>query len=172
MQIKEVQTQREIEEVRNLFREYEAFLDADLCFQDFEEELASLPSKYVRPTGALLIALEGEKAIGCVALRKLGESVCEMKRLYVKPEARRTGLGRRLAQEIILVARELGYTLMRLDTLNRLTQAMHLYETLGFRKTKPYYANPLPDVVCWEFELKKEVADQQDAAMDAAKPRR
>jgi len=168
MQIKEVQTQREIEEVRSLFLEYEAFLDADLCFQGFEEELASLPSKYVRPTGALLIALDGEKAIGCVALRKLEESVCEMKRLYVKPEARRTGLGRRLAQEIILVACELGYTLMRLDTLNRLTQAMHLYERLGFRKTKPYYANPLSDVVYWEFELKEATADQQDAA----KPRR
>lgn len=155
MRIKQAQTKTEIEEVRSLFREYEAFLDVDLCFQSFEEELASLPGKYSRPNGDLLIGIDGERTIGCVAVRKLDDSVCEMKRLFVRPEARGKGLGRQLAHEIIVVARELGYSLMRLDTLDNLTEAMHLYETLGFRRTKPYYKNPLPGVVYWELELKQ-----------------
>ena len=162
MRIKHAQTKTEIEEVRELFREYEAFLDVDLCFQSFEEELAGLPGKYSRPGGDLLIGIDGERTVGCVALRKLDNGVCEMKRLFVKPEARGSGLGRRLAQEIILVARELGYSLMRLDTLDRLTEAMHLYETLGFRRTEPYYENPLAGVVYWELELKGERTGQQD----------
>lgn len=153
MRIKQALTKKEIEEVRKLFREYEAYLNVDLCFQDFEEELAHLPGKYARPNGDLLIALDGENIVGCVALRKLDDGICEMKRLFVKPEARRAGLGRRLAHEIIRVARELGYSLMRLDTLDKLTPAMHLYETLGFRETAPYYDNPLPGVVYWELEL-------------------
>ena len=147
MRIKQAQTKTEIEEVRKLFQEYEAFLNVDLCFQSFEDELASLPGRYSRPNGDLLIGLDGERAVGCVAIRKLDDGVCEMKRLFVRPTARGTGLGRRLAQEIIVIARELGYSLMRLDTLERLTEAMHLYETFGFRKIEPYYENPLPGVV-------------------------
>lgn len=154
MRIKPAQTETEIEAVRRLFQEYEAFLDVDLCFQSFEEELATLPGKYSRPSGDLLIGLDGKRTVGCVAVRKLDDGVCEMKRLFVRPEARGTGLGRQLAQEIIAVARELDYTLMRLDTLEWLTEAMHLYETLGFRRTISYYANPLPDVVYLELELK------------------
>lgn len=153
MRIRQAQTKTEIEEVRKLFREYEAFLDVDLCFQSFEEELASLPGKYSRPSGDLLIGLDGEKTVGCVALRRLDGGACEMKRLFVRPEARGTGLGRQLAQEIILVARDLGYSLMRLDTLDRLKEAMKLYEMLGFQRTDPYYENPLPGVVYLELEL-------------------
>lgn len=156
MRIKQAQTKTEIEEVRKLFLEYEAFLDIDLCFQSFEEELAGLPGKYSRPNGDLLIGLDGERIVGCVAVRKLEDGVCEMKRLFVKPEARGTGLGRQLAQEIILVAQKLGYSLMRLDTLDRLTEAMHLYEALGFQRTEPYYENPLVGVVYWELDLKNE----------------
>ena len=167
MRIEQARTAAEIEEVRNLFREYEALLDVDLCFQSFEEELAALPGKYAPPSGALLIGLEGDRTVGCVAVRKLDDDGCEMKRLFVKPEARGRGLGRQLAREIIGVARQLGYSLMRLDTLDRLTEAMRLYETLGFRRTEPYYENPLPGVVYWELELKKEKAGREDAAADA-----
>ena len=154
MNIKHVQTKTEIEAVRKLFREYEAFLDVDLCFQSFEEELADLPGKYSRPSGDLLIGFDGKSVVGCVAVRKLDDGVCEMKRLYVRPEARGTGLGRRLAQEIIKISQELDYALMRLDTLDRLAEAMQLYESLGFRRTAPYYKNPLPGVVYWELDLK------------------
>ena len=155
MRIKQARTTAELGAVRRLFREYEAFLDVDLCFQGFEEELASLPGKYARPGGDLLIGLEGERVVGCVALRKLDDRACEMKRLFVRPEARGKGLGRRLAREIIGVARELGYSVVRLDTLEKLTEAMRLYESLGFRKTEPYYANPLPGVVYWELALEE-----------------
>jgi len=157
MIIKKARTKTEIEDVCRLSREYEAFLDVDLCFQNFEEELAGLPGKYAPPDGDLLIGLDGEKTVGCVAVRKLGDGVCEMKRLFVRPRARGTGLGRQLAHEIILVGVELGYSLMRLDTLDRLKEAMHLYEKLGFRKTEPYYDNPLQGVVYWELELREKM---------------
>jgi GNAT superfamily N-acetyltransferase len=172
MEIKRAQTKTEIEAVRGLFQEYEAFLDVDLGFQIFDEELASLPGMYFRPSGDLLIALDGKRTVGCVAVRKLDEGVCEMKRLFVRPEARGKGWGRKLAQEIIVAARELGYWLMRLDTLDRLTKAMHLYETLGFRETEPYYDNPLSGVVYLELELNEERPGQHDAPADAGKPRR
>ncbi|WP_022668624.1 GNAT family N-acetyltransferase [Desulfospira joergensenii] len=156
MKIKKAETKPEIEEIRRLFREYEAFLDEDLCFQSFEEELAGLPGKYSPPGGDLLLAFDDDRAVGCVAVRSLGHDVCEMKRLFVRPGARGTGLGKKLAQEMIVIARELGYSLMRLDTLERLKEAMHLYETLGFRRTDPYYENPLPGVVYLEKVLKEE----------------
>jgi ribosomal protein S18 acetylase RimI-like enzyme len=157
--IKKPQTSTEIDEVRRLFREYEAYLNVDLCFQGFEEELAGLPGNYAPPDGALLIGLSGNEAVGCVAVRRLDPETCEMKRLFVKPRARRSGLGRRLAREIISTAQALGYSLMRLDTLDKLSEAMRLYESLGFRRTGPYYANPLPGVVYWELDLTQEKND-------------
>jgi len=163
MIIKQAQTHAEICEVRTLFREYETFLDVDLNFQSFEQELAALPGKYAPPDGALLIAVHGDKIAGCVALRRLDTLVCEMKRLYVRPVARGAGLGRRLAREIIAIARDRGYSLMRLDTLYRLTQAMRLYESLGFHRTDPYYANPLPGVVYWEMQLQPQAAESPPA---------
>ena len=101
MRIKQAQTAGEIEAVRRLFREYEAFLGVHLCFQGFEEELAGLPGKYASPSGALLIGTGQGKTVGCVGVRPLDGGVCEMKRLYVKSEARGAGLGRQLAREII-----------------------------------------------------------------------
>ncbi len=156
MRIKPAETPHELEAVRNLFREYEAYLQVDLCFQNFEEELACLPGKYAPPRGALLIALIGGRAVGCVALRGLDTDMCEMKRLFVRPEARGTGLGRQLAEEIVARAKAMGYATMRLDTLDRLTEAMRLYASLGFRKTAPYYDNPLPGVVYWALALREQ----------------
>jgi len=147
------QTPHQIHETRRLFREYEQFLAVDLCFQNFEEELAGLPGKYAAPEGALLIAIDGQESAGCVALRKLEDGVCEMKRLFIRPVYRKQGLGRVLARRIIEEAGLLGYKWMRLDTLERLTEAMRLYESLGFRRINPYYENPLPDVVYWELKL-------------------
>jgi len=153
MQIRPAHTTNDIEEVRALFREYEAFLNIDLCFQGFEEELAGLPGKYARPAGELLIGCSGEQVLGCVALRRLDEQTCEMKRLFVRPAGRGSGLGRKLAERIVATAQELGYSRMRLDTFERLTEAMRIYESLGFRRTNPYYANPHAGVVYLELDL-------------------
>ena len=153
MNIIHVQKTQHIEEIRRLFREYEQFLGVDLCFQGFEAELAGLPGRYGQPTGALLMALDKEHTAGCVALREIGQGICEMKRLYVRAGYRGDGLGRQLAQSIIKQAISLGYSRMRLDTLDTLKQAMGLYESLGFTRIAPYYDNPLPGVVYWERAL-------------------
>ena len=145
----------EIEAMRTLFREYQRFLGVDLCFQGFEEELAALPGCYAPPKGRLLLARDGEQAAGCVALRPLEDGACEMKRLFVRPAYRGRGLGRRLAARIVSEATASGYAVMRLDTLETLDDAMHLYTSLGFRRRPPYYANPLPGVVYWERALSK-----------------
>jgi ribosomal protein S18 acetylase RimI-like enzyme len=153
MHLVRAETPNHINDTRLLFREYEQFLAVDLCFQNFEQELAGLPGKYAPPEGLLLLVMESHRAAGCVAVRKLAGGVCEMKRLYVRPEYRKHGVGRMLAKEVIAEASVLGYQLMRLDTLERLTEAMSLYESLGFRRTPPYYDNPLPGVVYWELCL-------------------
>ncbi len=160
MKIIRAQAPGEIEEVRRLFREYENFLGVDLCFQSFEEELAGLPGKYAPPDGALLMAIDGQKVAGCVALRRLAAGVCEMKRLFVRPEYRGQGLGRMLAERIIDEAEQLGYPLMWLDSLARLKEAMGLYESLGFKRRKPYYHNPLPGVVYLELEMNPQRNDE------------
>ena len=156
MDIIHAQSPREIEEVRKLFREYEAFLGVDLCFQEFESELANLPGKYAPPYGALLLAVDGGRALGCGALRRFGpqgDLVCEMKRLYVRPEARRRGVGRRIAERLIEEGVLRGYSAMVLDTLEKLSDAMRLYESLGFVRTGAYYDNPLPGATYWRLPL-------------------
>lgn len=143
----------ELETVRGLFRDYARLLGEDLCFQGFKAELAGLPGAYGPPRGVLLLGLAEGRPRGCVALRDQGGGTCEMKRLFVEPGARGLGLGRRLCGEVIARARGLGFRDMRLDTLERLREALALYAALGFKPIPPYYANPLPNVVYLALEL-------------------
>jgi putative acetyltransferase len=139
--------------VRALFQEYAAGMGLNFCFQGFTGELATLPGKYMPPEGRLLIAECDSQTAACVALRKLADGVCEMKRLYVRPAFRGRGIGRTLSESVIQAARDHGYRAMKLDTLASMKAAVSLYESLGFRRTTQYYDNPLPDVVYFELQL-------------------
>ena len=154
MEYSQAETSEQLEEARRLFREYEASLGIDLCFQGFEQELANLPDGYARPDGRLILASSDEGTAGCVALRKIDEGVCEMKRLYVRPKFRRTGLGRALALAAIDEAREIGYEKMRLDTLPLMREAVVLYLSLGFRDIGPYRFNPVEGALYMELQLR------------------
>ncbi len=151
--IKAVETSQELEQIRELFREYVASLGIDLSFQNFEQELAELPGQYAQPTGQLLLAFHNTEAVGCVAMRPLKENFCEMKRLYLRPTCRGTGTGRELATAIIAAARQAGYRAIRLDTLPTMQSAQTLYQNLGFRPIEAYTYNPVPGTVFLELEL-------------------
>ncbi len=131
---------------RILIEDYAAALDVNLCFQNFSEEISNLPKIYGPPGGCLLLARANGKAVGCVAVRNQSGAACEMKRLYMKPEYRGAGLGRRLAENAIRKARQLGYARMVLDTLPSMAEAQSLYESLGFREIEGYYQNPVQGV--------------------------
>lgn len=135
-------------EVRTLFREYAQSLSVDLCFQNFEAELAELPGDYAAPRGLLLLALLNGQQAGCGAYRALPDvdypAACEMKRLFVRPFARGAGLGRVMAERLMDSARAAGYQTMLLDTLDDMEAARAMYETLGFQEIPPYYYNPIP----------------------------
>jgi len=181
MKLDQAETPDEIEEVRRLLREYEASLGVSLCFQGFERELAELPGEYAPPGGRLLLCSAGvspavagasrsrtrgqdahatagetpalHHAVGCVALRRVDDETCEMKRLYLRPAFRGRGAGRVLAVAIIGEARTIGYKKMRLDTLAGMREARTLYESLGFKRIQPYYHNPMQGVIFMELEL-------------------
>jgi putative acetyltransferase len=154
-QIKQVREEGiDLNIIRELFKEYEKELDADLCFQHFEEELANPLKKYGEPSGKLLLAYWNGESAGCIGLTPMDtEGFCEMKRLYVRPEFRKYGIGRNLVEELTGVARRHGYRVMRLDTLKKLRPAIQLYESFGFYHIGAYYHNPLPDVVFMEKKL-------------------
>ena len=146
----------DLDSVRELFREYEAWLGVDLCFQGFEQELAGLPGRYAPPSGRLLLAELDGRPVGVVALRALEPDVCEMKRLFVREAARGHGLGRTLAERLIAEARAEGYRCMRLDTLpGRMAEAGRLYESLGFHEVAPYYPSPLSGTRYLELDLSR-----------------
>lgn len=137
----------ELASVRALFTEYASSLNIDLCFQNFDAELASLPGDYAPPRGALMLAWSQRELVGCCALRPLDAAdypnACEMKRLYVRPALRGGGLGRRLAEAIMEAAQQAGYACILLDTLSEMETARAMYQDLGFIEIPPYYYNPI-----------------------------
>ncbi len=149
------ESQKDYEHARLLFLEYADSLGFSLCFQGFDEELKNLPGKYSEPEGCILLAWEHSSCVGCVGLRPLSNTVCEMKRLYVKLAYRGIGLGRLLAEKILRFAKEKNYSKIMLDTLSSMESAQTLYRSLGFFETEPYYNNPHPEVVFFEKTLDK-----------------
>jgi putative acetyltransferase len=141
-------TAESLADTRLIFREYAELLGVDLCFQNFEAELAGLPGEYAPPAGALLLAYVDGALAGCGAFRPLHDAdyanACEMKRLYVRRAFRRFGLGRQIAQALMDTALHAGYSAMLLDTLDDMEAARELYATLGFEEIPPYYYNPIP----------------------------
>lgn len=142
-----------LDEVRTLFREYHKMLGIDLGFQNFDEELATLPGKYLPPDGRLYVIYLEDKLAGCIALRRYDATRCEMKRLFVRPQFRGLRLGRILAERIIEDAKAIGYQAMVLDTLKTLESAVTMYRRMGFEEIAPYYDNPLKDVLYFQLTL-------------------
>ena len=154
IEIKQAGSPVQIDEARKLFREYEAWLGMDLCFQGFEQELKDLPGKYSPPSGRLYLAYSENQPAGCIALRDLGQGVCEMKRLFLREGFRGLGLGRMLIERLIGEAQAEGYWKMRLDTFPpKMGKAVALYESYGFRSIPAYYDNPHEGVLFMEKQL-------------------
>ena len=149
-----VQSGPALEDIRALFLEYARGLNFNLCFQNFDRELEELPGPYGLPHGRLILCEVDRRPAGCIAVKRLGSGVCELKRLFVRPEFRRRKLGLKLTQHIIDEARSIGYTVMRLDTIRgTMDNAIALYESLGFREIPAYYQNPIPNASYMELRL-------------------
>ena len=152
--LRQAATPEDMRTARELFLEYAAWLKVDLCFQGFDEELATLPGKYAPPQGRLLIASVAGEPAGCIALRPLEPGIGEVKRLYVRPAFRGRGIAKKLSEELLAAARAIGYAHLRLDTLAFMHEAATLYRALGFVETAAYYHNPLQGVVYMELDLR------------------
>ncbi len=152
--ISQAESSAEVAVVRELFVEYAESLGFSLCFQNFDRELAGLPGDYTPPDGRLLLAKCGAESAGCVALHSLEPGICEIKRLYVRPQFRGTGLGRILTNTVISEANSIGYKKVRLDTVEpKMKNAVGLYRALGFREIAPYRPNPIEGAMYMELEL-------------------
>lgn len=155
--ITQAESPAQIQQVRELFLEYARSLGFSLCFQGFDLELAHLPGDYAPPEGRLLLAEYGGELAGCAALHKINPGICEMKRLYLRPQFRGKGLGRIVAERIIRDARDLGYGRLRLDTVEPVMKdAVAMYRRLGFKEIAPYRANPMEGTLYMELDLKEE----------------
>ena len=154
LSIVQVESEEQMDTVRQLFEEYAAGIGISLCFQNFDQELATLPGKYAPPSGRLMLAFLNEQLAGCIALRAISNDRCEMKRLFVRPSFRGTGLGRVLVEALINEARTIGYKSMLLDTLpGRMDSAIELYKKFGFEEIAPYYENPVENAKFMELKL-------------------
>src|SRR5271166_5754814 len=150
----QVESPKQLAQARDLFLEYAQSLGFSLCFQNFDQELAGLPGDYAPPEGRLLLGEYGGELAACVALHKLEPGICEMKRLYLRPNFRGKGLGRTLTERIITEARQIGYKRMRLDTVEpAMKDAVAMYRKLGFKEIAPYRANPIAGAMYMELEL-------------------
>ena len=162
--IRDVDGSADIADVRTLFLEYARSLQVDLAFQSFDAELASLPGDYTRPDGVLLLATIDDRVVGCVAVHRWDGDTCEMKRLYVRDDARGHGLGRALAEAAVRFARDAGYRALRLDTLPGMTTARALYRQMGFRDVAPYRYNPVAGTSFMELMLRPLISESDRAS--------
>ena len=155
LRITKAKSKSSINNTRELFREYASSLGFELSFQDFDKELAGLPGEYAPPYGCILLARVDGSIAGCVALRKIENDICEMKRLYVRSQFRGRKIGQKLAARIIEEAGRLGYKTMRLDTVPQMKEAVALYRSFGFTQIPPYRHNPIPGAMFFEMSLKQ-----------------
>ncbi len=152
--VTQAESPEQIAAIRELFLEYSQSLGFSLCFQSFDEEIAGLPGDYAPPEGRLILVTFETQAAGGVALHKIEDHVCEMKRLYVRPQFRGKGFGKALAERVINEAREIGYKKLRLDTVEPVMRtAVAMYRTLGFREIAPYRGNPIEGALYMELQL-------------------
>jgi putative acetyltransferase len=153
MIVKDATVPEEVPLVRALFREYQEAIGVSLCFQEFEAELSGLPGAYASPAGCLLLAWDGPVPVGCVAVRSIELGICELKRLYVRPDRRGTGLGGALTIAAIERSVAAGHRKMRLDTLSTMVEAQGLYRSLGFAEIAPYNHHPVAGTLFMELDL-------------------
>jgi len=146
-------TAKDYAAAQEMFRAYAKAININLDFQHFEEELTDLPKMYSLPQGGIILAKDQESVVGCVAIRRINEREGELKRMYVAPEYQNKGFGKTLLQKALILARECNYEKVKLDTLNYMSAAIHLYQQAGFYEIPPYYTNPISTAVYFEIEI-------------------